>query len=100
MYAILITLHVVACLILIGVILLQAGKGAGLSNVFTGGGGALDSMFGTKTSSFLTKATSVCAILFIITCLGLAVLSSHRKVSLMEGVEKEEVQPDETPSSD
>ena len=93
MYTILIVLHVVACLVLIAVILLQAGKGAGLSDIFSGGG-TLNSIFGTKTNTFLTKITTVCAILFIVTCLGLTVLSSHRKVSLMEGVEAE-MQPQE-----
>jgi preprotein translocase subunit SecG len=92
MYTILITLHIIACTVLIAVILLQAGKGAGLSNVFGGGGGGLESIFGTKTSTFLTKATTVCAILFIVTCLGLTILSSHRRVSLMEDITEKQQQ--------
>ena len=77
----LVTLHIFVSLVLIFVILLQAGKGGGLSESF---GGASQQLFGTKSSAFLNRATAVCAILFLATCLSLGILSSHGRRSLME----------------
>ena len=79
----LLIVHVFVSLVLIFVILLQAGKGEGLSESF---GGASQQLFGTKSSAFLNRATSVCAILFLATCLSLGILSSHGRRSLMETV--------------
>ena len=78
-----IIVHVIVSMVLILVILLQAGKGGGLSESF---GGASQQLFGTKSSTFLNRATAVCAILFLITCLSLGILSSHGRKSLMEGI--------------
>ncbi|MDP3787212.1 MAG: preprotein translocase subunit SecG [Candidatus Omnitrophota bacterium] len=90
MYIFLIICHVLACLVLIGVILLQAGKGGGLSAEF-GGGGGFQSIFGTKTSAFLTRATGVCAVIFLTTSLTLALVSAKRGESLVvREVAKEE----------
>ena len=83
MFALLITLHVISCLVLIMVILLQAGKGGGISETF-GGSGGLQSMLGTKASSFLTKATAVCAVLFLTTSMTLALMSTERASSIVE----------------
>lgn len=74
-------LHILVCFVLITVILLQAGRGQGLTGGAFGGGN-VQSLFGTKTSSFLTKATSVCAILFLFTCIGLNVLEVQKSRSL------------------
>lgn len=91
MYVFLIVFHVLACLVLIGVILLQAGKGGGLSAEFGGGGGGFQSIFGTKTSAFLTRATAVCAVIFLTTSLTLALVSAKRGESLVvREVTKEE----------
>lgn len=91
MYVFLIVFHVLACLVLIGVILLQAGKGGGLSAEFGGGGGGFQSIFGTKTSVFLTRATGVCAVIFLTTSLTLALVSAKRGESLVvREVTKEE----------
>ncbi|MDP2942552.1 MAG: preprotein translocase subunit SecG [Candidatus Omnitrophota bacterium] len=91
MYIFLIICHVLACLVLIGVILLQAGKGGGLSAEFGGGGGGFQSIFGTKTSAFLTRATAVCAVIFLTTSLTLALVSAKRGESLVvREVAKEE----------
>jgi len=81
LYALVIAIHVIASLVLIAVILLQAGKGGGLSESF--GGSSTQTLFGTKTSVFLTKATAASAIIYIITCLTLAVMTSHRGRSLV-----------------
>lgn len=83
MYGVLIALHVISCLVLIMVILLQAGKGGGISETF-GGSGGLQSMLGTKASSFLTKATAACAVLFLATSLTLALVSMNKSGSIVE----------------
>lgn len=75
-------IHVIVCLVLIIVILLQAGRGQGLTGASFGGN--VQSLFGTKASSFLTKATSVCAILFLFTCIGLNILEVQKSQSLFK----------------
>jgi preprotein translocase subunit SecG len=66
----LVALHVVICLFLILVVLLQTGKGAGLGAAF---GGASDTMFGARgAGSFLSKLTTTVAVIFILTSLALA----------------------------
>ena len=89
MYGLLIGVHIIACLILIAVILLQAGRGGGLSDAF--GGGLEQKMFGTRTASFFTRITAVAAAVFILASLSLAVLSTRKGRSLieMERVEEE-----------
>lgn len=82
MYTFLIVIHVIACIVLILVILLQSGRGGGLSETF--GSGSTSTIFGTSASTFLQRATTVCAILFLVTSLSLAILSSRRSKSLME----------------
>lgn len=79
-------IHYVVCLVLIIVILLQAGKGQGLSG---GGFGneTANSIFGTKTGDILTKITTISAIAFIVTSLSLDILNSRRQQSLMQGLE-------------
>ena len=81
LYALVIAIHVIVSLVLIFVILLQAGRGGGLSESF--GGSSTQTIFGTKTSVFLMRATAVAAVVYIITCLLLGVLTSHRGRSLV-----------------
>jgi len=71
--------HVVVCILLAALILVQSGKGGGLTEQFAPAG----EMFGTQTSGFLVKGTSIFAALFLITCLGLAVISAKKDESLM-----------------
>ncbi|MBN1405290.1 MAG: preprotein translocase subunit SecG [Candidatus Omnitrophica bacterium] len=85
MYIFILVIHIIASLILVAVILLQAGKGGGLAETF-GGGSASSTIFGQKASVFLTRATTTSAILFLCTSLSLAVISSRRNISLMENV--------------
>jgi len=79
-------LHVIVSLVLIAVILLQAGKGGGLSETF---GGASQQLFGTKSTTFLNRATAVCAVFFLMTCLSLGILSGRGRRSLLERVKPE-----------
>jgi len=67
-------LHVTACLVLCGIVLMQGGKGASLSASF--GMGAAGSAFGARTDSFITKLTSGAAIAFVITSVSLTFLAS------------------------
>jgi preprotein translocase subunit SecG len=77
MSTILIILHVVVCIALIMIVLLQTGKGADMGAAF--GGGGSQTLFGsTGASTFLSKATTGAAIIFMLTSLALAYLSSHR----------------------
>ncbi len=82
MYILLLIIHVIACFVLIAVVLLQAGRGGGVSDMF--GSGQPSSIFGTQTNAFLTRATEVCAVVFIITSLSLGMLSTQRGKSLVE----------------
>ena len=69
--------HVVACIALIMIVLLQTGKGADMGAAF--GGGGSQTLFGsTGASTFLSKATTIAAVVFMLTSLGLAYMSSHR----------------------
>ena len=77
MSIILIVVHVVVCIALIMIVLLQTGKGADMGAAF--GGGGSQTLFGsTGASTFLSKATTVAAIIFMLTSLVLAYISSHR----------------------
>lgn len=78
----LIIVHVIACLFLIAVILLQAGRGGGLSDI--AGGSQAQSILGTETNTFMKRLTEIFAIIFIITSLSLGIISTHRGKSLME----------------
>ncbi|MFP6662729.1 MAG: preprotein translocase subunit SecG [Deltaproteobacteria bacterium] len=67
--------HVVACFFLIGVVLLQTGKGAEIGAVF---GGSSQTVFGSSgAGNLLTKLTTGTAILFMVTSLGLTWLSTR-----------------------
>jgi preprotein translocase subunit SecG len=82
MMGLIIALHVIICALLIIIILVQAGRGGGLVEGFSG----VESMFGTKTNAFLTRTTSVLSILFFLTCLSLALLSARQSKSLMRNI--------------
>ena len=82
MFAVVVTIHVIACLVLIAVILLQAVRGGGLSEL--AGSNQTQSILGTQTNVFMTRATEVCAVVFVITSLGLGMMSTHRGRSLLE----------------
>ena len=72
-------LHTVVCIFLSIIILMQSGRGGGLTEAFS----SAESLFGARTNAFLVKATSVLAGLFLITCMTLAFFSSKKEKSLM-----------------
>lgn len=87
MYQLIIVIHVLIGLAIIGLIMIQQGKGADAGATF--GGGASGSVFGAQGSaSFLTKTTATLAGLFFATSLGLTVYNSHqvKAVDIMSSV--------------
>jgi preprotein translocase subunit SecG len=73
----LIIIHVLVCIALIMIVLLQTGKGSDMGAAF--GGGSSQTLFGsTGASTFLSKGTTIVAVVFMLTSLGLAYRSSHR----------------------
>lgn len=78
LYYAMVTLHVIVCVILILVVLLQSGKGADLAGAF--GGGATQTAFGSRgPASFLSKMTAAAAVIFMLTSIGLATISTDDK---------------------
>ncbi len=70
-------IHILVCVFLILIVLLQTSKGADIGAAF--GGGSSQTLFGSAgPGGFLTKITTGVAIIFMITSIGLAYLSSHR----------------------
>ena len=79
MSILLVVIHVVVCIALIMIVLLQTGKGADMGAAF--GGGGSQTLFGsTGASTFLSKATTMAAIIFMITSLTLAYMSGGKTV--------------------
>lgn len=73
----LLVIHVLTALGIVGLVLLQQGKGADMGAAF-GGGGASQTLFGARGSAtFLSRATAVLATVFFITSLTLAVVYSR-----------------------
>ena len=80
-------IHVVLCVFMIFVILLQPGKDAGMGAAL--GGGATQTAFGGRGAvTFLSKVTAVCAIAFFVTSLGLSFVGL--RTSVASGVMAEE----------
>ncbi len=74
-----IVIHCIICLLLSLVILMQSGRGGGLTEQFA----SAESIFGAKTNVFMVKVTAVLAGLFLLTCIMLAYFSSKSNQSLM-----------------
>lgn len=95
-------LHVVTCLVLIAVVLLQRGKGAEIGAVF--GGGASSTVFGARgAGNFLTKLTTGAAIVFMISSLALSYLSTTRVSSTLfdeEAARTAPAAPGESPAAE
>ncbi len=84
MSALIIIVHVVICLILIVAVLLQSGKAADLAGAF--GGVGSQTAFGPRgTATILSKVTTICAVLFMFTSLGLWILSGKGQRSVVSG---------------
>lgn len=81
-------IHVFVCLVLMFVVLLQQGKGGGMGSAF---GGASAQVFGgSGAGNILTRATAICAAVFMLTSVSLAYMSSSGDRALRARVAEEE----------
>lgn len=98
MYQVIIVIHILLGLGIIGLVLMQQGKGADAGATF--GGGASGSVFGAQgAASFLSRTTAILATLFFITSLGLAWINGNRTgaaVDFMGTPAAEKVEPEIT----
>jgi len=79
MHTLVIIIHVIACFLMIGAILLQSGKGADIGAAF---GGSSQTVFGSSgPANFLSKFTVVVAVVFMVTSFSLAILAKERTFS-------------------
>ena len=80
MYSVLLAVHVLFCILVILIILLHAGKGAGFSGLL--GGGNSDALFNAPSGSmFMRKMTTGLAVGFFLTSLFLTILGATQRVS-------------------
>jgi preprotein translocase subunit SecG len=92
LYALVLGIHLLICVFLVLVVLLQAGKGGGLAGAFGVAGGAAQSLFGGRgAATFLSKATTVLGISFMVSSLLLALMSGHagQPRSVLRGLSEE-----------
>lgn len=86
MEQIVLIVHVLAALAIIGLILLQQGKGADMGASF--GSGASQTLFGSSGSgNALTRATAILALVFFLTSLGLAYVAKQKSMSADEVID-------------
>ncbi|MDP1651363.1 MAG: preprotein translocase subunit SecG [Rhodocyclaceae bacterium] len=102
LHSVTLTLHILVGLSVIGLVLLQHGKGADMGAAF--GSGASGSLFGaTGSANFLSRMTAVLATVFFITSLTLAYMASNRPAtsggSVMDAVQTETVAPPVPPQN-
>ena len=84
MQSFLVVLHVMVCLVLVLVVLLQRGKGSDVGAALGGGGG--NTIFGSRgAGNFLTKLTTGSAVIFMLTSLSLAYLGNQNSNPLDMG---------------
>jgi preprotein translocase subunit SecG len=95
MIYLLIVIHVIVCLFMIAVILLQQGKSADLAGAF--GGQGSQTAFGPRSAAnLLTRTTTWCAIIFMVTSISLTVLmarQSHTQRSVLSGATSSQPKP-------
>jgi len=94
LYYVTVGIYVIVCLTLILVVLLQQGKGGSMANAF--GGGASQAAFGARSgATVLSRATTVCAVLFIIGALYIGIAGQGGPSSVIGG----RTQPQSRPST-
>lgn len=76
-------IHVLTCVLLVLVVLIQSGKGAEISTSF---GGSSQTVFGSSGgANFFTRFTSAAAAIFMVTSVALTLMSGQSKKSVFEG---------------
>jgi preprotein translocase subunit SecG len=97
MQTVLTVIHVIACLLLIPVILIQSGKGADISASF---GGSSQTVFGSSGgANFFTRLTTTLAVIFMLTSLALTTVANQSKKSVFEGAVPATAPADAAPSA-
>lgn len=98
MHAFIVTIHLLVCFALIGIVLLQQGKGADMGAAF---GGSSQTLFGSSgATTFLGKMTAAAATVFMLTSLGLTYQATNRyKSSVMPESEPAATAPAPTPEA-
>jgi preprotein translocase subunit SecG len=95
MFVLITIVHVVVCIFLIAVVLLQSGKSADIAAAF--GGMGSQTAFGTRTAAtVLTKATTWAAVIFMLTSITLSIFASRRTASsgsVLEGTKSAPTKP-------
>jgi preprotein translocase subunit SecG len=82
MFILVVTIHIIVSLVIVGLVLLQAGKGADIGSAF--GGSGSQAVFGSMgTPTVLGKATAVVAVMFMVTSFALSMMAHHRTVTIM-----------------
>ncbi len=79
MLTFIIIIHVITCILLVISILMQAGKGGGLAQGFD----SAENLLGAQTNTFMLKVTTTLAVIFLCTCIGIALLTSKKQRSLI-----------------
>ena len=91
-------IHIMMCVLLVLIVLLQTSKGADIGAAF--GGGSSQTLFGSAgPGGFLTKITTGVAIIFMVTSIGLAYFSSHKTgASIMKETQTQKAIPPPPPT--
>ena len=91
-------IHIMMCVLLVLIVLLQTSKGADIGAAF--GGGSSQTLFGSAgPGGFLTKITTGVAIIFMVTSIGLAYFSSHKTgASIMKETQTQKTIPPPPPT--
>jgi preprotein translocase subunit SecG len=93
-----VTIHVIAALGIVGLVLLQHGKGADMGAAF--GSGASGSLFGASGSAnFLSRFTAILAVIFFITSLSLTYIATHRTAGATTGGVMDTVKTESAPAT-
>lgn len=95
MWSLLLVVHVLVAVALVGLILLQHGKGADAGAAF--GSGASSTVFGASGSSnFLSKTTAILATMFFVLSMMLGYMAANRSepTSIADGIESSEAKPE------
>lgn len=92
LFPLILTVHILIGATIIGLVLLQHGKGADMGAAF--GGGSSGSLFGaTGSANFLSRTTAVLATVFFITSLALSYIATNRPQAPASVMEQVQTQP-------
>jgi preprotein translocase subunit SecG len=93
---ILFTIEALCSILLIGIILIQKGKGGGLGLAF--GGGAGEALFGSRAGNVLTKGTVILAVIFMVNTVALAILfaRTHDRALMDDEMRPVPTQPEQS----